>query len=129
MKTFKKWDGKFIQDNITECSKEYKEFCTEFKNYLKRTFPEAEVIGFKANHYDTSGFLRFGERYIYISSSMNRYRGYYIFSENNAMNGVLYRTAKDPKDFRGGMNHFTSFNDLEKDIRKMLEAKGLWEVA
>lgn len=121
MKNFKKkWDKKPIEDWHTVCSDDYKSFCKAFKNYLKRSFPDAEIIGFKANHYDTSGFIHEGDNYIYVSHSMNRYSCRVDFSETGAMNGVLYRTAKDAKDYTGGINHFTSINNMVEDILLLL---------
>lgn len=119
MKTFRKWDKKPIEDLGCYCSNDYKSFCRALKNYLKRIFPEAEIIGFKANHYDTSGFVKMDDKIIYISTSLDRYRGYHVFSESGCSNGVLYRTAKNVKDYRGGSNHFTSFNNLEHDVKAL----------
>jgi len=121
MKIFRKWDKKHITDNGSTCSGEYKQFCKALRHYLERTFPDAEIIGFKANHYDTSGFIKKDDKYIYISSGMDRFRGYHDFSESSCMNGVLYRTAKNSTDYKGGSNHFTSFNNLEHDVKVLFD--------
>lgn len=122
MKTFRKWHNKHIEDWGCYCSDDYKSFCRAFKNYLKREFPNAEVIGFKANHYDTSGFLKFSEdKYVYISSDMDRYSCKHNFNESGCMYGVLYRTAQDDKDFRGGSNRFSSMFNLASNIKKLVQ--------
>lgn len=119
MKTFKKWDKKHIEDWRYCCSDDYKSFCRAFKDYLKRSFPNAEITGFKANHYDTSGFITENGKTIYVSSSMDRYKCFHDFSENNYTNGILYRVAKNTRDYRGGGNHFSSMNNLVENIKDL----------
>ena len=65
MKSFKAWDKRPIEDWGTYMSDEAKSFVRAFKNYLKRSLPGCELIGFKPNHYDTSGFVKRGDKYIY----------------------------------------------------------------
>ena len=121
MKTFKKWDGKHIEDWGAYMSDDGKSFYRAFKNYLKRTFPEAEVIDFKPNHYDASGFLKFPNGFcIYVSHNIDRYKQSVDFSASGALYGVLFRFAKDEKDFHGEVNNFSSIYDLEKSIRGLI---------
>ena len=127
MKTFNKWHNKPIEDWGAVMSDDAKSFYRAFKNYLKRAFPDAEVIGFKPNHYDASGFLRFGETYIYISHSINRFsidrgRGDVDFNDSSCMNGVLFRTSPDAGYRNHGRNHFTNIYNLEKDVRLLVES-------
>ena len=117
MNTFKKWNKKHIEDWGCVCSDDAKSFYRAFKNYIKRIVPDAELIGFKANHYDTFGMIKKNGRFLEIIHSIDRYRGYVDFDETGAMNGVLYRTAKDEKDYTGGPNHFCSINELADRIR------------
>ena len=119
MKTFKKWNGKSFEDWGAYMSDSAKAFYRAFKGYLKRAFPDAEVVGFKPNHYDASGFLVFPEGTVYVSHSMDRYRLRVDFDETGAMNGVLYRTARDTKDFRGGHNNFCSINELKESVEEL----------
>ena len=74
MKNFKKWENKFIEDWGCAMSDDAKSFYRAFKNYLKRAFPNAELIGFKPNHYDTSGFIKMNGKVIYVSHSIDRYK-------------------------------------------------------
>ena len=60
MKTFKKWNGKAIEDTGAYMSKEAISFCTAFKNMLKR---EGKKYGFEPvnvtkGHYFVSGFAK-----------------------------------------------------------------------
>ncbi len=128
MKTFKKWNKKRIEDWGAYMSEDGKSFYRAFKNYIKRSFPDAELIGFKPNHYDTSGFIKRGGVYVYVSHSIDRYRGYVDF-ETGAINGVLYRVARDEKDYTGGANNFTSINNMVKDIEKFFARMGAEAVA
>lgn len=129
MKTFKKWNGKRIEDWGCYMSDDAKSFYRAFKNYLKRCFPEAEIIGFKPNHYDTSGFIRFGNSYIYVSHSLGRQGSPIDFGDSSYMNGVLYRSAENSKDFHGGANHFCSLNGLADSIRRFAKVDGLADAA
>ena len=121
MKTFKKWNKKHIQDNGPFCSDDYKSFCRAFKNFLKRSFPNAEITGFRANHYDTSGFITQNDHTVYISSNMDRYKGYIDFDDTGAHYGVLYRRAKNTKDYIGEGNYFCSMWDLIPEVQRLLE--------
>lgn len=126
MKTFKKWDKRHIEDWSCYMSDDGKKFYRAFKNYLKRSFPGDEIIGFKPNHYDASGFIRRGDNYIYVSHSIDRYREWVDFSVSSCTGGVLYRTAENAKDYTGGGNHFTSINNMVEDIEglfAMMERK------
>jgi hypothetical protein len=120
VKTFKKWNKKPIEDWGCVMSDDAKSFYKAFKNYIKRGFPEAEIIGFKPNHYDTSGFLKFEDLYIYISHSIDRYRCSVDFDDSSYMNGVLIRIAKNEKDYHGGINNFCSMNTLIDSIGKLV---------
>ena len=120
MNTFKQWNKKPIEDWGSVMSDDGKSFYRAFKNYLKRSFPEAEIIGFKPNHYDVSGFIRRGEKYIYVSHSIDRYKGFVDFSETGAFNGVLYRTAAHDRDYTG-TNHFCSMFELVDAVNALFE--------
>lgn len=127
MKQFKKWDKKYIEDWGTICSDDYKSYCRAFKNFLKRNLPDCEIIGFKANHYDVSGFVKKGDKFIYIAQNMDRLNCQHDFNAIGCANGVLFRTAKNEKDYRGGSNHFSSMYDLIDNINMMFESERWWK--
>lgn len=121
MKTFRKWNEKAVKDDITVMSKEAKSFVTAFKNYLKRNLPAGyEVESLSAGHYYCSGFVKKEDKYIYLSYDIPRY-GEAINFETSGVNGVLYRTAKNNKDFTGGGNHFCSINNVIESIISLME--------
>lgn len=133
MKNFRKWDCKRIEDDCCVMSEEAKSFFRSFKAFLKRNLPGCTLDGFKANHYDTSGFITFPSgKIIYVSYSLNRMANGYCsanFSDTSYMNGVLYRTAQSTKDYRGGNNHFTSIYRLIECIKEMEKTMQMQAVA
>ncbi len=121
MGKLREFDKKEIEDWGSCMSSEAKTFYRLFKNYIKRAFPDAEIIGFKPNHYNASGYIKQGNNYVYVSHSMKRvYYGhdYAIvdFSVKSAPHGVLFRIAKHEKDYTGDHNRFTSINSMVDDI-------------
>lgn len=111
-KFLKEYNGHRFEDWGCHCSNDYKSFVRKFKAYLKRNLPsDCELIGFKPNHYDHSGFIKHGDEYIYVSWSWDRYSPVDIDVEG-AHKGVLCRFAKNDKDFRGETNQFTSLRKL-----------------
>lgn len=82
---------------------EFKAFKKLFKKgltiELKKTL--ATNIVFSYGHYYISGFFTIGEQPYYFSLSDVRHG--FVFSRNGAPE-IMYRTAKDYKDFTGGHN-------------------------
>ena len=114
MKTFKKnWNCRTIQDNGAYMSKEAKSFVRAMKNMLKRELEPygIDILSLKAGHYYCYGFLKRNNFVVYISYDIPRCGSPINFSEGG-LNGVLYREAKDDKDFTGGTNHFCSLESL-----------------
>ncbi len=125
MDKFSKYNKKKLEDWGTAMSDEAKSFYRAFKNYLKREFPDATLVGFRPNHYDFSGFIVQDGKCVYISHDLYRAcdgYAYADFSDSSCMNGVLYRTARDTKDFRGGGNRFSSIYDLAENVRQMFSS-------
>ena len=119
MKNFKvKWNGKSVADEGCYMSKEAKSFVTAFKNMLKRELTPhgIEVLSLKPNHYDCSGFVKMGSNYVYISYSIPRYGEKINFNKSGILTDVLYRTAKNEKDYRGGHNNFSNIESLPSAI-------------
>jgi len=115
-----------MEDWGSYMSTEAKSFYRAFKNYLKREFPEAELVGFKPNHYDFSGFVVQDGKCIFISHNLYRTpngTAMADFDDSSFMNGVLYRTALNTKDFsgKGGHNQFTSIFALADRLRNTFD--------
>lgn len=121
MKSFMKWNGKSVEDCGSYMSKEATSFVTAFRNMLKRELNPygIEVVYLKPNHYDCSGFVKKEDHYIYISYSIPRYGSRIDFKRTGFADGVLYRTAKHEKDYRGGNNNFSNIESLPGAITSL----------
>lgn len=81
-------------------------FARTFKSEFKK---ELESIGaslhkFNTGHFYISGFFTKGDKFFY-------------FSWHNGDNNLMYRTAKNDKDFTGGANQWAEINsDLGQRI-------------
>lgn len=112
----KKWNGKIVKNDITA-----KSFVTAFKNMLKRELnPYGINVSLKSGFYYCSGFLEKNGKYIYISYNIPRY-GESIDFNTSGILGVLYRTAKNNKDYTGGYNYFSSMYELPKNIKNLFD--------
>lgn len=114
-----KWNGREIEDWGSVVSDEFREFARDFKSYVKRCFDGTgyKVEGYHAGHYDMSGFLvKEGDPTdcVYFSYNVPRYEKIDVTAPG-AHYGVLYRTAENTKDFRGGMNHFSSLAEFNSE--------------
>lgn len=130
MKTFKaKWNRKSVQDDGAYMSKEAKSFVTAFKNMLKRELSGEgfNIVKISPNHYDLSGFIEKDGRYCYIAYTMPRWGEKIDFSDNGAARGVMYRVAKNDRDFRGGHNNFSAIENLPDALRSLYDNERRWQ--
>ena len=91
---------------------DFKEFTKDFRNFLKEISKEnkREIILNKW-HYFLSWFLKDNnDNTIYFSISDVRY------TQNAGLNNILYRTAKDSKDFSWGWNNYSWIENLEDKL-------------
>lgn len=115
----KRFQNKGIEDCGSVTGKDFKSFTTCFKNYLKRTFPDAEILKYNPGHYDVSCFLKFPSgNIIYVSYNVPRGGRPINVDRSDAHAGVLYRTAENESDYHGGSNNFTSLRNI-KDIKRL----------
>ena len=89
---------------------DFKSFSTKFRNYIKSMCEEhgMELVSFNRGHYECSGFLKVLDTnsFIYWSISDVRYWA------DDWYRKVLYRTADNQKDYRGGPNMYCSLDKL-----------------
>lgn len=101
-----------VEDWGGQTSKSFKSFATKFKNSFAKELTKkgCKITAFNKGHYYLSGFFRNSEgKCFYFSISDVRY---FSFGE------LLYRTARDEKDFTGGANRYVPIcNDM---INKMV---------
>ena len=62
---------------------------------------------------EVSLFITNGEKYVYLSTSDFRYW------ENEWKDRILIRTATNPKDYTGGMNHYASLENLVESVERL----------
>lgn len=113
-----KYNGKSIEDDFSVKSREFKQFAKDFKKEL-RQLDDLKLESFSVGHYDVSGFLSQNNEYVYFSYSVPRGNEPMDMSRSDAWAGILYRTAKDTKDYHGGINNFTNFFNFEKDVKNL----------
>lgn len=91
---------------------EFKSFATSFKNDFKKELKSvgATDIKFSVGHFYISGFYTLEGQAYYFSISDVRF-----FPEER----LLYRTAKDYKDFSGGTNRYVK---IETGMAKKMHA-------
>ena len=97
---------------------DYKSFQTKYINFLKAICRNNrwKLVNVGKNHYCFSAFIKGGteNKYVYLSISDVRY-----FS-NEWYKHILIRTAKNEVDYHGGFNQYTSLENLEWNVAKLL---------
>ena len=97
---------------------DYKSFQTKYINYLKAMCKENnwELVNISKNHYCFSAFIKSSEnKCVYLSISDVRY-----FS-NEWYSHILVRTAKNEVDYRGGFNNYTTLENLDYTVARLLK--------
>lgn len=120
----RKYNGYVIEDAGAYASEDFKKFARTFRGILKAEMESigAELVSYSIGHYFVSVFVKKSEKYIYISYDCPRYGQAIDFSRNGVADGILYRKAKDTKDFRGEKNHFCSMSKLTESINGLFNA-------
>ncbi len=112
-----KWYNKEIEDDGAFISEEYSLFQKSYKSVIKDICKDIdfELEEFNKYHYCFSAVLssKKTEQLFYISISDVRY------FKNEWANNILYRTMKDEKDWIGGSNHFSTLNDISKNLLRL----------
>lgn len=79
---------------------------------IQVVFPQASDIKLTKGYFYCSGFFNIGEQTYYISTMDVRTADF----NSKGVSGIMYRTAKDRKDFTGGTNQW--------DFNSRLQEKG-----
>lgn len=121
MATFiNKWHGRMLQDDGCYVSAEFNKFQDAFKKAMKKLCEKigATLVSYSKGHYDMSGFIERNGHYVYFAySNIFGYRSQVNLKGKNAM---YCRTAASNKDYSGGENNETSFEDCENVIDDLL---------
>lgn len=98
-------------------TKEFASFARKSKNALKKECATygLELKKFSKGHFEVSAFLQASSGkmcYLHIGDMRDGVR---------AFERVLYRTARDERDFSGGMNHFAPFANVVEEAAQLCE--------
>ena len=124
----RKWNGRTLQNDGSVVSKEYKSFQTAFINAMKKIAEglHGEVVNVSKGHYDVSGFIKRGDKFVYFSydNGLSMRGRTHIELKGDMTCGchapMLVRSADNERDYRGHCNNFTSFEKCELLIERLL---------
>jgi len=95
---------------------EFAKFASDFKKFIKgQLSPDQCLLVWSRGHFYVSGFINQGERFVYFSVSDVRH----FF--NDWYYHILVRTAKNEKDYTGGVNHYATLPYFGKAVSELLE--------
>lgn len=112
-----KWLGTYFESS-SGLTQQFSKFSSNFRTELiKKTKEDFKLLDFNRGHFYLSGFMQHIEsgKIIYFSISDTRY------SQDEWYNRILIRVAKDTRDFSGGMNNYTSFEEINENMIKLVE--------
>lgn len=115
-----KWHDRMLQDDGCYVSEEFNKFQDAFKKAMKKLCKKigATLVSYSKGHYEMSGFIERNGHYVYFAySNIFGYRSQVNLKGKNAM---YCRTAASKKDYVGGENNETSFEDCETVIDDLL---------
>ena len=103
---------------ISTCgkSKQCSQFGMDLKKALKNDLDAEYDLEISIGHFYISGFVnKVGtDKYVYFSVEDLR-------DMDNGFENVLFRSAENNKDYRGGSNHFCNLYELDVKIKELLE--------
>lgn len=112
-----KWLGVQFESS-SETTRQFSTFASQFRTELiKKTKEDFTLLDFRRGHFQFSGFMehKTSGKIIYFSISDVR------CSQDEWYNKILIRTAQHIKDYRGGTNNYTSFENINKDMIRLVE--------
>lgn len=124
---YKKYQGVVLEDAGSILSNDFKSFSRAVKAAWNELCGQmdAELVAYYNGHYYMSGFIKKGERVLYVSYSEPRWSP--INLDESGVNGILIRAAKHEKDYGGSHshNHFCSFRNMKQEAERILSST--WE--
>lgn len=110
----KKWLTHEFQSSSVK-TPEFKSFANDFIKDLKSLATGYEFVNVSKGHFYVSGFLKKADKYVYFSISDVR------FFRNEWYKNILIRTAKNDKDYTGGVNNSTDLENFKKRVDSLLK--------
>ena len=114
---FKDWE--FSSGSTT--GEDFNVFSRKFKAHIGKSLPVGAIlVNFRSGHYDLSGFVQRGEKYVYFATSDVRH------FPGNWHDDILVRTAQSDIDYTGGRNCSTTLETFAEDVEKLLGGEWLF---
>lgn len=119
MSRMSKWYGfdfENCQTNETGYDrKAFNKFGLDLKKEINELLKDfgAEVHSLSRGYFILSGFIKKDDKLVYFSVDDVRYNRF----KKDTM--ILIRTAKHDKDYTGGRNNFSSFENLKEDVENL----------
>jgi hypothetical protein len=111
-----KWMGHIFRSSIRK-TEEFKQFARDYKKEVKARLENKEFVleKYSVGHFIISGFIRnvATGKLAYFSVSDVRFFQDWWYKE------VLIRSAKNLKDFSGGMNHYCRLADIKESAERI----------
>lgn len=118
---YTQWQSSVLPDAGAYVSKEYSNFQTallrEISKYAEAV--NAIVVSESKGHYFTSCFIERNGKFVYINHSADMQMDDTVKIE---LGSFLIRTARDAKDYTGGLNQYCDMPQLQSMIDKLLSA-------
>lgn len=116
MTTLNTYKSSGIEDWGGVISDDFKNFARLYKNMLNRMCKKNswQLVNFNRGHYYCSWFIKKDEdKFIYMSFSDVRH-----FAREWYKN-IIYRTAKNERDYTGETNWYTNMENMERDLQRL----------
>jgi hypothetical protein len=111
----KKWKNHYFESSCYK-TEDFKAFAKDLKKYIVKNLPpSSKLVNWSVGHFDVSGFIKQGDRYVYFSVGDVRIYGWY--------DKVLFRVAAHDKDYKGGRNNFTCLDYFHSSIQTLFNSK------
>ena len=93
---------------------EFAQFAKDYKKALKENTPDYNLVSYSRGHFEVSGFLEHKEtkKLVYFSTSDVR-------GSQDWYNSILIRTAQHIKDYTGGMNNYTTLENINSRANQL----------
>jgi len=109
---FRTWE--FTSGSTTGA--DFKVFAPLFRKFVRANLPRMSILAdFSVGHYDLSGFIQREDRFVYFKiSDVRDFPG--LWAEQ-----ILVRTARDARDFTGGINNYTDLASFRVKVEFLLQ--------
>jgi hypothetical protein len=109
------WRG-FTFQSSSGLTEEFAAFARDFRAWVKKNLPEgARLDTWSRGHFEVSGMIERGGRFVYFSTSDVR------FFKDRWADDILIRTAKHNRDWTGGQNCRAGLDNFRDRVAHLLD--------